>query len=359
MNLRSKTTASLSLALIMGLFLSSSLFAQQDPQETKDVIIIPQGVKDILKQGMSNQEPRPDIPFEFAEHLYLPAQQNFHNIFLFKVKNADLGFVPLQPAETAEEEQEETPPEEIPEKMAARRHAFLQFNRFENNTPGELVKEVYIPIEMEIDSTNYDPDEKALYSTGYPLAPGNYILSMAICTPQLEKIGTQYLTFELPDPASFTQTLDTTPIFFSKDIKRMSSPETTAEIHRGYFTYSVLQIVPNLNSEFSPGDNLDIFFYIFGAQPEEEGKFAIEIDYQVFQEEELIIRYAQQTYDFPIISQPLPMKKTVIIRTTKGEEVTEEREQQNLDPGEYTLSLEITDTISGKTLTKEINFTVI
>lgn len=359
MKIGTKNSIVFSLVLIMVFSFSPFLLAQQNAKETKKVIIIPQEVKDIFKAGMTTQEPRLDIPFEFVEHLYLPAQQNFHNIFLFKAKNADLGFVPIQPAETAEEGQEETTQEETPETMVAKGHAFLQFNKYENNTPGELIKEVYIPIEMELDAADYDPDERALYSAGYPLSPGSYILSMAICSPQLEKIGTQYFIFELPDPAEFTQHLDTTPVFFCKEIKRMPSPETTAEIHKGYFTYSVLQIVPNLENEFSPGENLDIFFYILGAQPNEEGKFAIQVNYKVLQNEDLIIRYAQQTYDFPIISQPLPMKKTVIIKTTKGDEVTEKREQQDLDPGEYTLTLEITDTISGKTVTKEINFTVI
>jgi len=49
------------------------------------------------------------------------------------------------------------------------------------------------------------------------------------------------------------------------------------------------------------------------------------------------------------------MKKTVII---KSEEEGEKKEPKDLEPGAYTLSVKIKDNVSGKSLTKEINFEV-
>ncbi|RLE10456.1 MAG: hypothetical protein DRJ06_01175 [Candidatus Aminicenantes bacterium] len=362
-------TVSLTIFLALILVATPALMAQkkeEKKQEKKDVIIIPKEVKTIFQEGMVNQQPRLDIPFHFVDYYYLPARENVHSIFLFSIKNADLGYAPLAtatPGEAAEQKQaeqaQESAFEATPAKLVAQGHIFLQFNKVVNDQAGELVKEVYIPFNIEIDGNEYNPDEEAIYSTGYPLPPGDYLLSMAICSPKLEKIGTQYFPFTLPNPAGFSEQLETTPIFFSHKIERMAAPETRAEVHRGFFTYSVLRIEPNVEKAFKPGDNLDIFFYIFGARPNPEGKFDIEVNYEVIQNDKPVIRYAKANYDFPIVSQPLPMKKTVLIKTTKGEETTERKEQRDLEAGDYTLVITINDKVGNKTLEKRVDFKVI
>lgn len=339
----------------------ASLKNKQEGQES-DIIIIPEKVKSIFKEGIETREARLDIPFSIIWHVYLPAQQNMHCIFYFKVKNTDLGFSPITPAAEIPEKKEEkekektlpSEPEAVPTILQASGHVFLQFNRLENNTPKEVVKEVYIPINLEADSTSYQPDKEELYSTAYPLPSGNYLLSMALASLDMEKIGTQYFEFSLPDSLSYTEELGTTPIFFAREIKRIPSPEITAEVHKEFFSYSVLQITPNMENFFSVGDNLDIFFFIFGAMPTEEAKFDIDVNYEVFKGEERVIQYATAHYDAPIISQPLPMKKTVVIKSEEGEK----KEQRDLEPGNYTLQISIEDKVSGNSVKKSIDFDV-
>ncbi len=349
---------------ILSLVFAPTALAQKNKKgQEQKVIIIPKEVKDVFQEGLLTREARLDIPFTIKKHFYLPARENLHSIFIFTVKNEDLGFAPIEvpsepQAQEKKEEEVQSVFEETPAKLRANAHVFLQFNMLEGDTPGELIKEVYIPVNMEIDGASYIPDEEGLYTTAYPLPPGDYILSMAITSRNLDKIGTQYFSFTLPATASFVEELETTPIFFCKNIERMSAPETRTEIHKEFFTYSILKIEPNMDNIFSPGDTLDILFFIFGTQPDDAGKFSIEIKYEVLKGEETVIRYAPQGYESPIVSQPLPMKKTVIIKTTKGEETTERKEQRDLEPGSYTLSLNIKDNISGKSLEKLIDFEV-
>lgn len=326
-------------------------------QEERLAVTIPPQVKAALQEGMESQQPRTDIPFQITNYLYLPAgPQNLHTVFFFKVKNADLGYAP--PSAKPQAETEESQPAET--KLISHRYVFIQFNKLETATPGELVKEIYIPMRVEIDSASYNPEEEGTYTTGYPLPPGNYLLSMAITSedPNFQTIGTQYFEFSLPDPYSFTNTLDTTPIFFAKSLKQVAAPETVADIHKDYFAYSILQIVPNLERVFSPQNNLDIFFYIFGTQANAQNQTDIDIHFEVLQGEELVINFAQQKYQSPLVSQELPMKKTVLVKTTKGTETTETRERRDLEPGTYTLSINIVDNISGKKATKSIEFEV-
>jgi hypothetical protein len=356
MKIKTYTCAILFAGLILSFVLAPCLVAQEEQEKKQsEAVYIPKEVKDVLQTGMDNREARLDIPFTVFKHLYLPARENMHSVFFFKVKNSDLGFAPLTPVGgTPEKTEGETAQETAASQLQSKAHCFLLFNQLD----GDYVKEIYIPVQHQADGSSYNPDEEGIYTTGYPLPPGKYLLSMAITSFELEKIGTQYFEFTIPDPAAFTDTLETTPIFFAKQLNRMSSAELKAEIHKDYFTYAVLQITPNLDRVFHAGDNLDIFFFIFGAQPNEANQFDIEASYSVMKDDEAIIKFAATKYDAPIISQPLPLKKTVIIQTQEGEQVSEKKEQKDLEPGAYTLNIELKCNLSGKTVTKSIDFTV-
>lgn len=359
MKTKAYTCAILFAGLILSFVLAPCLAAQEEQEKKQsEAVYIPKEVNEIFQAGMDNREVRLDIPFTVFKHLYLPARENMHVVFFFKVKNSDLGFAPLTPAggtpEKTEEETAETAQETAAPQLQSKAHCFLQFNQLD----GDFKKEIYIPVQLQADGSSYNPEEEGIYTTGYPLPSGKYLLSMAITSLELEKIGTQYFEFTIPDPATFTDTLETTPIFFAKQLNRMSSAEMKAEIHKDYFTYAVLQITPNLNGVFHQGDNLDIFFYVFGAQPNEANQFDIEANYSVMQEDEAIIKFSGTKYDAPIISQPLPLKKTVVIQTQEGDQVSEKKEQKDLEPGAYTLNIELKCNISGKTITKSIDFTV-
>ena len=360
MKIRNLVIPVLLLGFIVSLFLATNLAAMNKagkPQE--EPARIPKEVKSVFGEGIITREARLDIPFTITNHLYLPARENMHSIFFFKVKNADLGFSPIAPAPAPPEKKEEekkAPPETeiVPTKLQCNSHIFLQVNRLEKNTPGEVVSEIYIPVNFQAESSSYEPDKEELYTTAYPFPPGNYILSMAIASQNLEKIGTQYFEFSLPDPLSSLDGLDTTPIFFVKNIKRMSAPEGRAEVHKEFFTYSVLQIEVNVERIFSPTDNFEVFFYILGAQPSETGKYDIEVGFEVLKGEELTIRFKPGKYEIPLVPQPLHLKQTLIITSEEGERT----ETRNLEPGKYTLSLKISDKISGKHETKTIDFEV-
>jgi hypothetical protein len=368
------------LLLLFALFFASGLYSQKKESEQKEnkpeAIIIPEKVKAIFEEGMKTRQPRLDIPFSIVWHVYLPAQQNLYNVFLFKVANADLGFHPIEEIpkvpEKEMDEKEKMPslqPKASSLMLQAKGHIYLQFNRLEGSTPKELVKEVYVPFNLEVESESFDPPKEETYSVSYILPWGHYLLSMAITSLNMEVVGTQYFEFSVPDYLSYTKELGTTPIFFASNIKSVEYPETTVELHKGFFTYSVLQITPKIENVFFVGKNLDIFFFVFGAAPLPEGKYDININYEVLEnkagsqtekeeEKKVAIRYAATHYEAPLISQPLPLKKTVIIQSKKEGEEMEKTEQRDLEPGYYTLNINIEDKVSKKSVEKSINFEV-
>ncbi|MFC2158785.1 hypothetical protein ACFLT9_13210 [Acidobacteriota bacterium] len=362
MKIKGLTITVLTLVFVVSLGLSPVLLAQEAQAEQEQAkIYIPDAVKAVMMEGAQTQEPRLDIPFSFVTNYFMPAQQAMHTVFFFKVKNSDLGFAPLVADTPAvkegeeKEEQEVSSFEETPARLQCRANVFLRITQVNGN----INKEIFVPLNIQVDGKDYNPDKEVIYSVGYPLPAGSYLLTMAITSMDLQKIGMQFHNFTLPDMAAATD-LDTTSIFFVKKVDRMATPEMTAEIHPDFFTYSVLQMTPNLDNSFAAGEMLDIFYFIMGSQPNATQQYDIDVNYEVFDaEDKIAIRYPAAKYNAPIVSQPLPLKQTVIIRSTddKGEQ-TEKTEERDLSAGKYYLVMNIKDNISGKTLMKKVEFTM-
>jgi hypothetical protein len=344
----------------------SSLSATvQEKDKTKEQakqpekIFIPKEVKSALQEGLTSRKGRQDIPINIFQSLYLPARENFHIVFMMNLKNSDLGFAPMTaaPAEPKAEKKgpQETPVQEAAENLQANFNVFLEFNKLDEAGVPTVFREVYVPANIQVPAAGYDPEKAEVYSVGYPLPFGHYLLAIALTSLDLKKIGTAYHEFTIPDPSQFSKTLDTTSIFFVKKIDEMESVEQRTVFHKGYFTYSVLKIVPNIEKVFTAGENLDIFFFIFGTQPNQSQQYDIEINFEVKKGEESALKWAAQTYNSPLISQPLPLKQTVKIK--KGDE-PEQVEQRDLPVGTYALVIKILDKVSQNTGVKTVDFTV-
>jgi hypothetical protein len=330
---------------------------QQPPQKKapapQEKIFIPKEIKAVLQEGLISRQGRQDIPFEIMDNLLLPAQQNLYPIFLFKVKNSDLGFAPSADPTLAGFE--------------ARLNVFLQFLQEDESGALKVHREMYVPFALQVPSEGYDPDEVAWYSVGLPMVPGKYTLGMAVTSTDLQKVGVDYHDFVLPDPASFQGTLETTPIFFAKEMSQMEAVEQRPIIHKGMFTYSILQIKHFVDNIVAPGDTIELFFYVFGAKAKEtevvqpRPQFDLDVNYEVKKDDDsleedqkIAVRWATQKYDTPLVSQPLPLKQTVIIKDDKGERT----EQRDLEAGKYVLTVTIKDNVSGLTLDKAVPFEV-
>jgi hypothetical protein len=342
----------LSLIALPGLAQQAKPEAKQPPVK----MYIPPQVKDVLNQNLTTRQTRQDIPFTIFKHLYLPARDAAYIYFFYKAKNADLGFVPTPALPGA--------PVDAPAKLKAVFDVFLQFFQVVDGKPAKVIKEVYIPVSLEKDAAGYDPETAEWYTVGYPLMPGSYLLATALTTHDLKKIGTAYFDFTLPDAKTFAASLDTTPIIFLKEYKEVPAAETVADFHPGFLRYAILQITPNMDNTIAVGDTLDTFFYIYGAKPDANSAFNIECQFEVTKGTEPAIKFAAQAYVNPFISQPLPMKQTLITKaTTKTadgkEEVKESQKVQDLPAGSYTFSIKITDKVSGLTATKSVDFTVV
>ena len=300
-------------------------------------IKIPSEVRELFDEGILTKIPRTNISVNYLRTLYLPAQENnVYAMFLFKIKNADLNF--QEEARAPEQTEEVTPPQTLFIEL----DVFLRFYKMEKGKVTGMFKEIYIPFFVEADKEGFNPEEENLYSIGNSLPPGDYLLALAFASTDLSEIGTTYIEFSLPDPFSFRNKLDLAPVFFIKSFQKVSSPETEVKVHKNCLIYSVLKIEPKVENIFHQGEAPDIFYFIYGARPNQERKFDIEIDYKVKKGKEDVIKYATQNYSSPFISHALPLK----------------RGEGDLEPGQFILEIKIKDKISNLSAKKEVLFEV-
>ena len=340
--------------------------AQRPQKESKkqvakpsEKVIIPKEIKAIMQEGLATRQGRQDIPFTIFKHMIFPAKDSLHTVFFFRAKNADLGFaVPPAPGAPAQGQAPTPPP--AAGALQARLHVFLEFFRPDEAGAPKAAWENYCPVAFQEDGATYKPDAEEWYTVGRALLPGKYTLAMALASPDLKKVGVGYYEFEIPGPESYKTTLETTSIFFLKKVEQLQAVERMT-IHKGFFVYSVLQIVPNLENIVAPGDQIEIFYFILGAKPKEaepgqQAKNEIEVDYHVEKEDgSLAIRWSPQKYDSALVpGQALPLKQTVQITDDKGKRT----ETRDLGPGKYNLVLKISDKVSGETLEKKVPFEV-
>ena len=365
----------LSLAFALTLISLPALAASQKAQKQPERVRIPKEIKEMLAQGLATRQGRQDIPFTIFKNYFFPTQVpgNMSTVFFFRAKNADLGYMPAQAAPAAPQPQAQAqaqqPPAQAPApapQLQARLHAFLEFHQVQNGQPGPPTPEIYIPVTLTEDSATYNPDKEDWYSAWAILPAGQYVLAMALAGadpknpvyPDLKKVGVAYYECTIPALKDLEAVLDTTPAFIVKRAEQVQSPLTRAEIFRGYFGYSVLQIVPNLDNVVASGEAIEVFFFIFGAKlkdPVNPQSYEIEIQYEVRDaENKAVLKWPAQTYSYPLVSQPLPLIQTVKITDDKGERT----EQRNLGAGKYTLLIQVNDKVGGLKSEKTLNFEV-
>ncbi|MDH4217557.1 MAG: hypothetical protein OEZ52_10080 [Candidatus Aminicenantes bacterium] len=306
-------------------------------------IYIPQEVKTIMEEGVVMRQPRQDVPFEIVRFLYVPAQQNVHAVFMFEIKNADLDFqsesMNPENAQTVAEEQPD-----IPQIIKKDFKIFAQFYERNKGDVGKVVKESYVPASFQEDSSTYRPEQKNIYSIGYPFPAGDYLLALAVTSPDLSKIGLQYYEFSLPDQFSFKDKLGLTSVFFLKSMKQNENPELVTKVHMNSFVYSMLEIFPKVKNIIAPGEPVDIFYFIYGCQPEKEtNQYNIGIAYRVLEEGTTVIGFKESTFRFPLISHPLPLV---------------DDKNNPLKQGSYILEIDIIDNVSGRSLIENIEFEI-
>ncbi|MGA2532235.1 MAG: hypothetical protein ABSG19_04275 [Candidatus Aminicenantales bacterium] len=374
----------LTLVFALSLFTVFAQATPQKPQEPKKPEakpaqreIIPKEIRAIMQEGLATRQGRQDIPFTIFKSLVFPVQGGMHAVIFFRAKNSDLGYAVPAPAAPAPADKNKPAQPAAPAPAAsmleARLALALEFLQPDQTGALKVYKDASFGANLQTESAGYDPNKEEWYSLGLGLPCGKYTVAMlfAYVDPKkgvadIKKVGVSYYDLVLPGPETYQNALETTPLFFARNIEQMPSYEARPTVHKGLFTYSVLQIVPNIDSVVTAEDKsqIEALFFVLGAKAKEEPagqaqpavqtsqpKYEVEINFEVQKEDgSTAIKWETQDYVSPLIDQILPLKRTL----KTGEKI----ERKDLEPGKYTLVIKIKDKVSGLTLDKKMPFEV-
>jgi hypothetical protein len=307
------------------------------------VYIAPQ-VAAVIDALVAQRQNRNDIPMAYLRTLYLPAQQNqIYPIFLFKIKNADLGLAAVP---------------ETPAVLSAKFHVFMRLYRLDNGVLGPVVRERYIPFNPQENQATFQPEAENYYSIAREIYPaGSYLLALALSTPDFTRISVSFSNVVLPDVSQLQNKLAATPVFSVTGLQQLPAADPRIIIHKNSFVYNTLLLAPSIRNEFKANESLDLFYFVLGAKTDGSNAFDLQITYRFKKDGKEIRKLGPAQVKNIIVSQPIALSYAEITKDAKGIET--ERKQIMLEPGDYTLEIEMLDNVSKASGAQEFKFKIV
>ena len=342
--------AALALFVVFGL-LAVSAQAAPGPQKSKTPpkatkASMPKEIAAVIQEGLATRQGRQDIPFSIFKTLILPAQQdNLYPVWFFKVKNGDLGYAPAASGSG---------------EMEATVNAFFEF--YQADATGVLKPKFggKAQAQVKTDGKGYSADKEDWYSFGLAMPHGQYTMAFVLASSDMKKLSVAYGDVTLPgSEATASALMPTDPvIILAMD---QVEPDQRPTIHRGCFTWGAAQVVTNAAAEVASGENLEILFFVLGAQVKdpaaERPALDLEVNFEVQGEDgKAAIKWAPQAYELYLVNQPLPLFQTLQTMDEKG--TVTKTEKKPLPAGKYVLAVNVLDKVSGKKGETKMPFSV-
>jgi uncharacterized cupredoxin-like copper-binding protein len=192
-------------------------------------------------------------------------------------------------------------------------------------------------------------------------APGTYDVYVAIKERipekaqknQVAKVG--MLKTQLTVPDYWNSELSTSSIIVTDKVNVLNAPVSADEGRERPFVFGTQELVPASDMEFKKSEQLATFFQVYNAALGPDGKPNLVMEYNFHRkeggEEKFFNKTNPQTVNASVLPPTFDPAKFPV---PGGIEVP----LTSFPEGDYRLEIKISDKASGKTLTKDINFTV-
>ena len=229
------------------------------------------------------------------------------------------------------------------------------------------------------DSINFiDVPDDGKLSRAVQLRPGQYAMFVALKekTPGLpasggrnERKGNEknqapallvpgkvgILRHDLNVPDFTASELNTSSVIIARTVEQVAAPAGDQESNP--YMFGPMKITPSVDGKFSKKDELSVIFWIYGAQAAASGKPDVTIDFNFYQRLPESDKYFNKTAPQQLNAQTLPPEFNVAAgHQLPGSLVVP---LSSFPAGDYRLEIKVTDKPSGKTVTQNVNFTVL
>jgi hypothetical protein len=149
--------------------------------------------------------------------------------------------------------------------------------------------------------------------------------------------------------------LTTSSVIVARSVEQVAAPPTDQESNP--YVFGPMRIVPSPDGKFSKSAELSVIFWIYGAQAAASGKPDVTIDYNFYQKAGDADKYFNKTAPQQLNAQTLPPEFSVAAgHQLPGSLVVP---LSSFPAGDFRLEIKVTDKASGKSVTQNVNFTVL
>jgi hypothetical protein len=167
------------------------------------------------------------------------------------------------------------------------------------------------------------------------------------------KVG--ILRHDLTVPDYTANELSTSSVIIARSVEQVAGP--TGDQESNPYVFGPMKITPSIDGKFSKKDELSVIFWIYGAQAAATGKPDVTIDFNFHQRLPEGDKYFNKTAPQQLNAQTLPPEFSVAAgHQLPGSLVVP---LASFPAGDYRLEIKVTDKPSGKTVTQNVNFTVV
>ena len=167
------------------------------------------------------------------------------------------------------------------------------------------------------------------------------------------KMGVLKTSVTVPD--FYNGELNTSTVLVAEKVNMLSAPPNMEEARERPFAFGMQELIPASDMEFKKAEELSIFFQVYNAGLDQAGKPNLTLEYEFHKVEGGAEKFFNKTNpqqvnasnlppQFDPAKFPVPGGITVPL-TSFGE-------------GEYRLAIKITDKAAGKTINRDVKFTV-
>jgi hypothetical protein len=206
-------------------------------------------------------------------------------------------------------------------------------------------------------------EERPRLQRAFAVPAGDYVVYVALRdrTPVAADAGQEPRATVLRQPVTvpdfWTDELTTSSVILAESVEQLAAPLAPEEQNVRPYTLGATEISPALDPTFSKDDLLSIIFLIYNPQLDGTNKPDVEVEYDFYRRTEEGEKYFNKTNPQVFNAETLPPQFDI----KAGHQLVAGQEL-GLAPfpaGEYRLEITVNDRHSGRSLQRNVSFTVV
>ena len=167
------------------------------------------------------------------------------------------------------------------------------------------------------------------------------------------KVGVLKTSVTVPD--FYNGELNTSTVLVAEKVNMLSAPPSMEEARERPFAFGLQELIPASDMEFKKSDELSIFFQVYNAGLDSAGKPNLTLEYEFHQTEAGAEKFFNKTNPQQVNATNLPPQFDPAKFPVPGGITVP---LASFGEGEYRLAIKITDKAAGKTINRDVKFTV-